>query len=51
MTGILRSRHRNKLNIDKQGHDELFYFATKIPTQGREALSRHNKMGRNIKMS
>ena len=50
-TGILRSRHRNKLNPDKQGRDKLFYVAIKIPTQGREALSRYNKQGRDIKMS
>ena len=43
--GVLRSRHRNKLNIDKQGHDRIFHLATKIPTQGREVLSRHNRTG------
>ena len=37
------SRHKNKLNTDKQGHDRLFHVATKIPTQGREVLVRHNR--------
>ena len=37
-TGILRSRHKNKLNTDKQGHDRLFHVTTKILTQGREIL-------------
>ena len=50
-TGILRSQHRNKLNTDKQGHDILIYVMTKIPTQGREVLSLHNKLGRDTKMS
>ena len=45
------SQHKDKLNIDKQGRDRLFYVATKIPTQGREVLSRHNKLSRNNKMS
>ena len=48
--GILRSQHKNKLNTDKQGHDRLFYVTTKIPTKGREVLSRHNKLGRDTKM-
>ena len=39
--GILWSQHRDKLNIDKQGHERIFYVVTKIPTQGREVLSRH----------
>ena len=51
VTGNLRSRHKDKLNIDKQGRDRLFYVATKILTQGREVLSQHNKLGRDIKMS
>ena len=41
--GILKLQHRNKLNTDKQGRDRLFHVATKIPTQGREVLSRHNR--------
>ena len=40
VTGILRSRHRNKLTTNEQGRDRLFHIATKIPTQGREVLSR-----------
>ena len=44
-TKILRSRHRNKLNIDEQDRDRLFHLTTKIPTQGREVLSRHNRTG------
>ena len=44
-TGILRSQHRNKLNIDKQGRDRLFHVTIKIPTQGREVLSQHNRTG------
>ena len=51
VTGILRSQHRNKLSIDKEGHDRIFYIATKIPTQGRKVSSRHNKLGRDRKMS
>ena len=43
--GILRSRHGNKLNTDKRGHDIVFHVATEIPTQGREVLSRHNRTG------
>ena len=50
-TGILRSRYKDKLNIDKQGRDNIFYVVTKIPTQGREVLSRHKKLGRDTKMS
>ena len=50
-TGILRLRHKDKLNIDKQGCDRLFYVATKIPTQGGEVLLRHNKLGCDTKMS
>ena len=42
-TEILRSRYRNKLNTDKQGRNGIFHLATKILTQGREVLSRHNK--------
>ena len=49
MKGILRSRHRNKLNTDKQGYDRIFYVVTMIPTQGREVLSRHDKLGRDRK--
>ena len=45
MTGILRLRHRNKLNTYKQGRDRLFHVATNIPTQGREALLQHNRTG------
>ena len=44
-TGILRSRHRNKLNTYKQGRDRLFHVTMKIPTQGIEVLSRHNRTG------
>ena len=43
--GILRLLHRNKLNTNKQGRNRLFHVATKIPTQGREVLSRHNRSG------
>ena len=32
-TEILRSRHRNKLNTDKQGRDKIFHLAIKILTQ------------------
>ena len=45
MTGILRLQHRNKLNTYKQGRDKLFHVAKNIPTQGREALSQHNRTG------
>ena len=44
-TGILRSQHINKLNKDEQGRDRIFHIATKIPTQGREVLSLHNRTG------
>ena len=43
--GILRSQHRNKLKTYKQGRDRLFHVVTKIPTQAREVLSRHNRTG------
>ena len=43
------SRHRDQLNTNKQGRNRIFYVATKIPTQGREVLSRHNKLGRDSK--
>ena len=43
--GILRSRHRNKLNTDVEGRDKLFHIAKKTSTQGREVLSRHNRTG------
>ena len=42
--GILTSRHRNKVNTEKQGRDKLFYVGTKISTQGREVLSRHKNL-------
>ena len=43
MIGILKSLHRNKLNTNKQGRKKLFYVVTKIPTQGRQVLSRQNR--------
>ena len=33
------------MNTNKKGCDRLSSVATKIPTQGREALSRHKKLG------
>ena len=44
-TWILRSQYKNKLNTDKKGRDRLFHIATKILTQEREVLSRHNRIG------
>ena len=44
------SQHRNKMNRDKRSHDRLLYVATKVSTQCKQVLSRHNKMGRD-KMS
>ena len=43
--GILMLQHKNRLNREKQGHDRLLYGATKISTQCKEALSRHNFLG------
>ena len=40
------SQHKNKMNREKLGHDRLLYVATKISTQCKEVLSRHNKLGR-----
>ena len=42
------SQHRNKLNREKRGRDRLFQVATKVSTQCKEVLSRHNKLGRDI---
>ena len=39
------SQHKNKLNREKRGCDRLLYVATKISTQCKEVLSRHNKLG------
>ena len=39
------SQHKNKLNREKRGRDRLLYVVTKISTQGKEVLSRHNKLG------
>ena len=38
------SQH-NKMNREKRGRDRLLYVATKISTQCKEVLSRHNKLG------
>ena len=40
------SQHRNKLNREKRGRNRLLYVATKISTQCKEVLPRHNKLGR-----
>ena len=37
------SQHRNEMN---SGHDRILYVATKVPTQCKEVLSRHNKLSR-----
>ena len=39
------SQHRNKPNKEKRGRDRLLYVATKVSTQCKEVLSRHNKLG------
>ena len=40
------SQHKNKLNKEKRGHDKIFQDTTKVLTQCKEVLSRHNKLGR-----
>ena len=40
------SQHKNKLNIQKRGHERLFYVATNISIQCKKVMSRHNKLGR-----
>ena len=39
------SQHINKLNREKRGHDRLLYVVTKVSTQCKEVMSRHNKLG------
>ena len=39
------SQHKNKLNKEKRGLDRLLYVTTKISTQCKEVLLRHNKLG------
>ena len=35
------SQHRNELNREKRGRDRILYVATKVSTQCKEVLSRH----------
>ena len=39
------SQHRNKLNREKRGCNRLLNVVTKVSTQCKKVLSRHNKLG------
>ena len=45
-TKIFRSRHKNKLNREKRGHDTTFKSLQKFQHKCKEVMSRHNKLGR-----
>ena len=40
------SQHRNRLNREKRGRNRLLYVVTKISTQCKEVMLRHNFLGR-----
>ena len=41
-------QHRNKVKREKRGHNILLYVATKVSTQCKEVLSRHNRLGHDV---
>ena len=46
MTKIFRSRHKNKLNRGKRGHDTTSKSRQMSQYKCKEVMSRHNKLGR-----